>query len=62
MRRACCGSGRSWNRIALLVVFFPPSMWNGARALIAAHSPLFFHPAFASSMRPSIHFVWKPVG
>ena len=51
------GSGRSWNFITLLVVPFPPSMWNGARVLTVAHRPLPFHPALGSSIRPSIHFV-----
>ena len=51
------GSGRIWNRTTLLVVPFPVSMWNGARVLTVAHSPFPFHPAFGSSIRPSIHFV-----
>jgi len=51
------GSGRSWNLITLLVVPFPVSMWNGARVLMVDHTPRPFHPPFASSIRPSIHFV-----
>ena len=51
------GSGRSWKWKTLLVVPLPVSMWNGARVLIVAHTPRPFQPAFASSMRPSIHFV-----
>ena len=49
------GSGRSWNLTTFGRVPLPPSMWNGARVLVVAHSPLPFHPAAASSMRPSIH-------
>src|SRR6266480_2263296 len=51
------GSGRSWNLSTLLVVPFPPSMWNGARVLTVAHSSLPFQPALGSSIRPSIHLV-----
>ena len=51
------GSGRNWNLIALLVIPFPPSMWNGARVLIDAHKARPFHPALGSSMRPSSHLV-----
>ncbi len=49
--------GRSWNLYALLVVPLPPSMWKGARVLMAAQSARPFQPAFGSSMRPSSHFV-----
>ena len=35
----------------------PVSMWNGARVLTVLHSPRPFQPPFASSIRPSIHFV-----
>ena len=51
------GSGRSWNLMTLLGVPLPPSMWNGARVLTVVQSPLPFHPAFTSSMRPSTHLV-----
>ena len=51
------GSGRSWKRMTLLVVPWPPSMWNGVRVLIVVHTPRPFQPASGSSMRPSIHFV-----
>ena len=51
------GSGRIWNRTTLLVVPFPPSMWNGARVLTVDHKPRPFHPPFGSSIRPSSHFV-----
>jgi hypothetical protein len=51
------GSGRSWNRTALLVVPFPPSMWKGVRVLMAAQRPRPFQPASGSSIRPSTHFV-----
>ena len=51
------GSGRIWKRITLLVVPFPVSMWNGARVLTVEYRPRPFHPAFASSIRPSNHFV-----
>ena len=51
------GSGLNWNLTTLLVVPFPVSMWNGVRVLTVAHRPFPFHPAFASSIRPSIHFV-----
>ena len=51
------GSGRIWNLITLLVVPLPVSMWNGARVLTVDHRPLPFHPAWGSSIRPSIHFV-----
>ena len=51
------GSGRNWKCMTLLVVPLPVSMWNGVRVLTVAQSPLPFQPAFASSMRPSIHFV-----
>ena len=51
------GSGRIWKCITWLVVPRPVSMWNGVRVLMVAHRPRPFHPAFASSMRPSIHFV-----
>jgi hypothetical protein len=37
-------------------------MWNGARVLIVVHNPRPFHPAFASSMRPSSHLVKNPSG
>src|SRR5215217_6053810 len=56
------GFGRSWKWITLLVVPFPVSIWNGARLLTVAHRPRPFHPAFGSSIRPSSHFVKKPVG
>ena len=56
-RYRASGSGLSWNFITLLVVPFPPSMWNGARVLTVAHRPRPFQPAPGSSMRPSSHFV-----
>ena len=49
------GSGRSWNLTTFGRVPLPPSMWNGARVLVVAHSPLPFHPAASSSTRASIH-------
>ena len=51
------GSGRIWNFITLLVVPLPVSMWNGVLVDIVVQTPRPFHPAFGSSIRPSIHFV-----
>ena len=51
------GSGRSWNRMTLLCVPLPVSMWNGARVLTVEYRPRPFQPPFGSSIRPSIHFV-----
>src|SRR4029453_12369595 len=56
------GSGRSWNFITLLVVPFPPSMWNGARVLMVVHKPRPFQPPLGSSNPPSIPFVENPIG
>ena len=61
-RSLCKRIGTSWNFRTLLVVPAPPSTWNGALVLKVAHSPLPFHPASGSSMRPSIHLVEKPRG
>src|SRR5207249_6638966 len=56
------GSGRSCKCRTLLVVPLPPSMWNGARVLTVAQNPRPCQPAFGSTIRPSIHFVWNPKG
>jgi hypothetical protein len=56
------GSGRIWNFTTLLMVPLPVSLWNGARVAQVVHSPLPFHPAFESSILPSIPFEKKPVG
>jgi hypothetical protein len=56
-RYLASGSGRSWNRTALLVVPFPPSMWYGVRVLTAAQRPRPFQPPSGSSIRPSSHLV-----
>src|SRR5262249_24352637 len=50
------GSGLTCNFTSLLVVPRPPSMWKGARVEMLVQIPLPFHPALASSMRPSIPF------
>ena len=51
------GSDRIWKWSTLLVVPLPVSMWKGARVLTVAQTPLPFHPAAGSSIRPSTHFV-----
>ena len=56
------GSGRIWNFTTLLIVPLPVSLWNGARVAQVDHSPLPFHPAFGSSILPSIPLAKKPVG
>jgi hypothetical protein len=61
-RYLASGSGRSWNRIALLVVPCPPSMWNGVRVLTDAQSPRPFQPAVGSSIRPSSTWCRTPWG
>ena len=48
--------GRSWNLSTWLGVPLPPSVWNGARLALVDQSARPFHPAFGSSMRPSIDF------
>src|SRR5262249_15420130 len=49
------GSGRSWKRTTLGSVPLPPSTWKGVRFPNVDHRPRPLQPAFASSMRPSIH-------
>src|SRR5262249_8502834 len=54
-RHCANGFGRSWNFTTFGNVPLPPSMWNGARVPVVAHTPLPFQPPLGSSMRPSIH-------
>ena len=56
------GSGRNWNFTTFGRLSVPPSRWNMALVEEVAHSALPFQPAFGSSMRPSTHFVKKPLG
>src|SRR6266571_6909280 len=56
------GSGRIWKCITIGGVPFPVSMWNGVRVLVVVQSPRPFQPACASSMRPSSHFEYVPIG
>src|ERR1043166_7902439 len=47
------GSGRSWKCTANGCMPLPPSFNQGARSPLVVQSPRPFHPAFASSIRPS---------
>jgi hypothetical protein len=52
-RQSASGVGRSWKWKAIGTVPLPPSFSHGARSPLVVHTPRPFHPAPASSMRPS---------
>src|SRR3989442_11477119 len=56
------GSGLIWKCMTMGGVPFPVSIWKGVRVLVVAQRPRPFHPALASSMRPSSHFEYTPIG
>src|SRR5580700_7256904 len=55
-RQSASGLGRSWKWKAIGTVPLPPSLSHGVRSPLVVHTPRPFHPALASSMRPSKPF------
>src|SRR5262245_26748622 len=51
--QSASGLGRNWKWKAIGTVPLPPSLSHGARSPLVVHTPRPFHPALASSMRPS---------